>query len=65
MGVPYIYYDYCINMENFVHALSATRESQIAFVRALFGEIPFEGHYNYESPWDEYDELERKYGNKE
>lgn len=64
MGVPYIYYDYCINMENYAFTFSVSRESQIAFVQALFGEIPFEGQYNYETPWDEYDELEKKYADK-
>lgn len=50
-GSPYIYYDYCNNFDMFIHAFGATAESQIAVVKAIFGEIPFEGHFPYEEPW--------------
>ena len=50
-GSPYIYYDYCNNFPTYIHAFGATPESQIAVVKALFGEIPFEGFFPYEEPW--------------
>ncbi len=50
-GTPYHYYDYCNNFDMFIHAFSPCDESQIAVVKALFGEIPFEGHFPYEEPW--------------
>ena len=52
-GSPYIYYDYCNNFPTYIHAFSPTPESQIAVVKALFGEIPFEGFFPYEEPWKE------------
>ena len=52
-GSPYIYYDYCNNFNMFIHAFSNTEESQIAVVKAIFGEVPFEGHFPYEEPWNE------------
>ncbi len=52
-GSPYIYYDYCNNFDTFIHAFSPCDESQIAVVKALFGEVPFEGTFPYEAPWDE------------
>ena len=48
---PHTYYDYCNNFDMFIHAFSAAGESQIAVVKAIFGEIPFEGHFPYEEPW--------------
>jgi len=50
-GSPYIYYDYCNNFPTYIHAFSPTDQSQIAVVKALFGEIPFEGFFPYEEPW--------------
>ncbi len=50
-GSPYIYYDYCNNFPTYIHAFSATAQSQEAVVKALFGEIPFEGFFPYEEPW--------------
>ena len=50
-GSPYIYYDYCNNFPTYIHAFSATAQSQEAVVEALFGEIPFEGFFPYEEPW--------------
>ncbi len=52
-GSPYIYYDYCNNFETYIHAFSPIPESQAAVVRALFGEVPFEGFFPYEEPWNE------------
>jgi len=52
MGSPYVYYDYFIGMDTFVHALSNRKESQVAFVKALFGELSFDGVYQFEKPWD-------------
>ena len=52
-GNPYIYYDYCNNFPTYIHAFGATAQSQEAVVKALFGEIPFEGFFPYEEPWKE------------
>lgn len=53
MCSPYVYYDYFISMGTYIHTLGCTRETQIALVKALFGEIPFAGDYPYEKPWEE------------
>ena len=47
MGSPYVYDDFYGNCPTFVHMFSPSRESQIAFVKAIFGEIPFEGVMPY------------------
>ena len=52
-GNPYIYYDYCNNFPTYIHAFGATAQSQEAVVKALLGEIPFEGFFPYEEPWKE------------
>ena len=52
MGSPYVYYDYFVGMDTFVHALSNCVESQVAFVKALFGELAFDGVYQFEKPWE-------------
>ncbi len=52
MGSPYVYYDYFIGMDAFVHTMSSSKESQIALVKALFGELSFDGVYQFEKPWD-------------
>lgn len=49
-GSPYIYYDYCNNFPAYIHAFNPCDESQIAVVKALFGEIPFEGFFPYDEP---------------
>lgn len=51
-GSPYIYYDYCNNFNTFIHAFSPCDESQIAVVKALFGELPFEGIFPFDAPWE-------------
>ena len=43
----------CNNFDMFIHAFGVTPESQIAVVKSIFGEIPFEGHFPYEAPWEE------------
>lgn len=53
MGVPYVFYDYFVNMDPYVHAFSPCTESQEAFVKAIFGETPFVGEYQYDKPWEE------------
>lgn len=53
MCSPYVYYDYFISMDTYIHTFSRSKNSQIAFVKALFGEIPFKGVYPYEKPWEE------------
>lgn len=47
MGSPYVYDDFYRNSPAFVHMFSQSRESQVAFVKAIFGEIPFEGEMPY------------------
>ena len=42
-GYPYIHYDSMEGVDAFVNANSLDRDSQEAFVKALFGEIGFEG----------------------
>ena len=61
MGSPYVYYDYCSNMDTYIHAFSTTPATQVAVVKALFGEIGFNGHYPYEEPWKEDEEILRRY----
>lgn len=53
MGSCYLYYDYYANMNTYVHAFSSCAETQRAFVRAIFGEIPFQGKIPYIVPWKE------------
>ena len=47
LGSVYVYYDFYENMKMFAHAMSATAESQEAFVDAIFGDIPFAGENPY------------------
>lgn len=46
-GSVYLYTGYYENMDTFVHAYSLSRESQQAFVDAIFGKIPFKGEMPY------------------
>ncbi len=57
MWSPYIYYDYASNMDTYIHAFGITPTSQVAIVKALFGEIGFNGKYPYEEPWKKDEEL--------
>ena len=43
LGSPYLYFDYYSGYDCFVNAYSETEAVQRAFVKALYGEIPFEG----------------------
>ncbi len=49
-GSVYVYYDFYTNANMFVHAYSLSEESMEAFVKAIFGEIPFEGKMPYIQP---------------
>ncbi len=51
LGSIYVYYDYYINMQTYLHTLSMTKESQRAFVAAIFGEIECKGEIPYYVPW--------------
>lgn len=53
MYSPYVYYDYFVNMDTYIHTFSRSKEAQTAFVKAIFGEIPFNGVYPYEKPWED------------
>ena len=50
LGSPYVYYDFYQNSDIFIHLYSMSRESQEAFVKAIFGEIPFKGVMPYIKP---------------
>ncbi len=50
LGSVYTYYDFYENMKMFVHAYSTSRESQRAFVDAIFGDLSFEGTMPYLPP---------------
>ncbi len=43
LGYPYIHYDAMSAAKTFVNIYSPDENSQIAFVKAVYGEIPFEG----------------------
>ena len=43
LGSPYAYFDYYYDFGCFVNAFNNSEETQRAFVKAVFGEIPFEG----------------------
>ena len=44
---PYVYYDFYINANTFVHIYNIAEEAMQAFVAAIFGEIPFKGEMPY------------------
>lgn len=50
LGSPFVYYDFYMYSQIFVHIYSLSREAQRAFVKAIFGEIPFEGEMPFEKP---------------
>ena len=47
LGSVYVYYDFYTNAKTFVHAYSLAPEAMEAFVKAIFGEIPFRGIMPY------------------
>lgn len=47
LGSVYVYYDFYANADTFVHAYSLSEESMEAFVKGIFGEIPFKGTMPY------------------
>ena len=49
-GSVYMYYDFYQSARAFVHAYNLSREAQEAFVKAIFGEIPFSGVVPYVKP---------------
>ena len=49
-GSVYMYYDFYANSRTFVHGYNLSREAQEAFVKAIFGEIPFSGVMPYRAP---------------
>ena len=49
-GSVYMYYDFYANARAFAHAYNLSREAQEAFVKAIFGEIPFSGVVPYKKP---------------
>ena len=49
-GSVYMYYDFYANSRTFVHGYNLSREAQVAFVKAIFGEIPFSGVMPYRDP---------------
>lgn len=49
-GSVYMYYDFYQSARTFIHAYNLSREAQEAFVKAIFGEIPFTGAVPYVKP---------------
>ena len=49
-GSVYMYYDFYQSARAFAHAYNLSREAQEAFVKAIFGEIPFSGVTPYVMP---------------
>ena len=49
-GSVYMYYDFYQSAKTFIHAYNLSREAQEAFVKAIFGEIPFSGVMPYAKP---------------
>lgn len=43
LGSPHVYFDYYSDFDCFINAYTPTEASQRAFVKALYGEVPFEG----------------------
>lgn len=43
MGYPYIHFDVMTGADTFINLYSSDAEAQIAFVKAIYGEIPFVG----------------------
>ncbi|MBR4891491.1 MAG: hypothetical protein IKU15_09455 [Clostridia bacterium] len=43
MGYPYLHFDMMTGARTFINTYSPSPESQKAFVKAIYGEIPFEG----------------------
>lgn len=43
LGSPYVYFDYYHDFDCFINAFNNTEETQRAFVKAIYGEIPFAG----------------------
>ncbi len=49
LGSVYVYHDFYANADTFVHAYSLAPEAMEAFVKAIFGEIPFNGVMPFKS----------------
>lgn len=47
LGSPYVWFDYYSDFDCFINAYNYTEETQRAFVRALYGEIPFAGGHPF------------------
>ena len=47
LGSPFLYFDYYAGFECFVNAYNATEMTQRSFVKALYGELPFEGKHPF------------------
>ena len=47
LGSVYVYYDFYENARMFTHIYSLSKESQEAFVKGIFGDIPFAGEIPY------------------
>ena len=47
LGSPYVHFDYYEDFDCFINAYNPTEETQRAFVKALYGEVPFEGGHPF------------------
>lgn len=50
LGSVYVYYDFYANARMFAHIYNLSKEAQEAFVKGIFGEIPFVGEMPYIKP---------------
>lgn len=46
-GSPFLFYDYFYQAETYINAYNPLEESVVGFVKAIYGEIPFEGTNRY------------------
>ena len=47
LGSPFVYFDYYKGFDCFINAYNYTEATQRAFVKALFGKLPFEGGHPF------------------
>lgn len=50
LGSVYVYYDFYVNFRMFAHIYNLSKEAQEAFVKGIFGEIPFAGEMPFIKP---------------
>ena len=48
LGSPHLYFDYFQQADTYINLYSPNEESIVAFVKGLYGELPFEGKSQFE-----------------